>query len=187
MTETSSKAKEAPQESGNFLTRSRPFKALVAKAYSVVDGDNTGEVSKSELYAGLLLVHLNLAKYAGPAACYPPTRKVCDELFDAADKDKSGGIDREEFVKIMGATCAQILSRMLVYYLVLILLVPYLAARVVDALKVENESYEEMAAEQLIGLFLFFFVIPVIWNNIDAYSEKQLGKDSNGVGNSKLE
>lgn len=117
-----------------------------------------------------------MAKYAGPAACYPPSRQVCDQLFDAADANKSGGIDKEEFVKIMGITCAQILSRMLVYYLVLILLVPYLATVAVDKLKVENGSYGEMAAEQSIGLILFFLVIPVVWNHIDSYSEKQLGK-----------
>ena len=68
----------------------------------------------------------------------PPTRQVCDKLFEAADKDNSGGIDHNEFVKIMGVCCAQILSRMVVYYLVLILLVPALAARFVDRLKIEN-------------------------------------------------
>ena len=118
-----------------------------------------------------------MAKYAGPAACYPPTRAVCNQLFDAADKNQSGGIDREEFVKIMGITCAQILSRILVYYLVLILLVPFLAARAVDHLKIPNGSYQEMAAEQTIGMGLFFCAIPFVWNRIDSVSEEQLGKD----------
>jgi hypothetical protein len=56
--------------SGNVLTRSKPFGKLAQWAFSVCDSDNTGEVGKTELYCGLLLVHLNLAKYAGPAACY---------------------------------------------------------------------------------------------------------------------
>jgi hypothetical protein len=119
---------------------------------------------------------VNLAKYAGPVACYPPTRRVCNQLFDAADADKSGTIDKDEFVKIMGITCAQILSRITVYYLVLILLVPYLATKTVDRLQIPNGSYKEMAAEQTIGLALFFCIIPFVWNNIDAYSEKQLVK-----------
>jgi hypothetical protein len=34
------------------------------------DSDKTGDVRKTELYFGFLLVHLNLAEYAGPAACY---------------------------------------------------------------------------------------------------------------------
>jgi Ca2+-binding EF-hand superfamily protein len=46
-------------------------------------------------------VHLNLAKYAGPAACYPATRQVVDQLFLASDDDNSGGIDENEFVNIM--------------------------------------------------------------------------------------
>jgi hypothetical protein len=58
------------QQSGNLLTRSKPFKAIVKAAFKVCDNDQTGEVGKLELYAGLLWVHLNLAKYAGPAACY---------------------------------------------------------------------------------------------------------------------
>jgi hypothetical protein len=55
---------------GNLLTRSKPFQNLVDWAFTVCDPDNTGELSKSELYTGFLLVHINLAKYAGPAACY---------------------------------------------------------------------------------------------------------------------
>ncbi len=55
---------------GNILTRSKPFLSLVDKAYAVCDNDMKGEVSRNEMYAGLLLVHLNLAKYAGAAACY---------------------------------------------------------------------------------------------------------------------
>jgi hypothetical protein len=43
---------------------------VVKHAFNVVDSNGTGEVGKAELYAGLLLVHLKLAKHAGPAACY---------------------------------------------------------------------------------------------------------------------
>ena len=50
----------------------------------------------SHTTSSVLLIHLNLAKYAGPAACYPPTRDVCDTLFDKADTDNSGGISQEE-------------------------------------------------------------------------------------------
>jgi hypothetical protein len=57
-------------DAGNVLTRSKPFRKLATWAFSVCDSDKTGEVGKTELYCGLLLVHLNLAKYAGPAACY---------------------------------------------------------------------------------------------------------------------
>lgn len=132
----------------------------------------------------IILWTVNLAKYAGPAACYPPSRKVCNQLFDAADVDQSGGIEKDEFVKIIGITCAQILSRILVYYLVLILLVPVLATRLVDWLQIPNGSYQEMAAEQTIGLGLFFVVIPFVWNFIDDYSEHKLEQGGNHTDNS---
>ena len=102
---------------------------------------------------------------------------MCNQLFDAADKNKSGGIDKEEFVKIMGITCAQILSRIMVYYLVLILLVPFLAARVVDHMQIPNGSYQEMAAEQAISMGLFFCAIPFVWNRIDSVSQDELAKE----------
>ena len=59
--------------SSTWLTRSKPFKRLTKWAFSVCDTDETGKVAKAELYAGIILVHLQLAKYAGAAACYPPT------------------------------------------------------------------------------------------------------------------
>ena len=119
---------------------------------------------------------VNLAKYAGPAACYPPTRQVSNQLFDAADANKSGTIDKNEFVKIMGIACGQILGRILVYYLILILLVPFLAAWAVDRLQFPTDSYIEMAVKQVIGLSFFFFIIPFVWNHIDSFSEKQMIK-----------
>lgn len=104
----------------------------------------------------------------------PPTREVCDQLFEAADRNKSGGIDQDEFVKIMGVCCAQILSRMLIYYLVLILFVPYLAAYAADGMNIENGSYQEMATEQIISTALFFAAIPLLWDQIDTTSAKTL-------------
>ena len=58
------------QQKGYLLTRTRAFKRLLKWSFDVCDHDKTGEVGKTELYAGVLLVHLNLAKYCGPAACF---------------------------------------------------------------------------------------------------------------------
>ncbi len=55
---------------GNILTRSKPFQKLVDKVFTACDTSKTGSVSKSELYVGLLSVHITLARYAGPAACF---------------------------------------------------------------------------------------------------------------------
>ena len=54
----------------NILTRSKAFKTLVNKVFAACDTSKSGDVSKSEMYVGVLSVHLTLARYAGPAACY---------------------------------------------------------------------------------------------------------------------
>jgi hypothetical protein len=120
------------KESGSFLTRTTAFKKLTKWAFSVCDSDKTGQLGKSELFAGLLLVHVNLAKYAGAAACYPPSREVVEQLFEASDDDNSGDIDEEEFTCIVVICCGQIFSRMLVYYSVFVVMAPYLAGNIVS-------------------------------------------------------
>jgi Ca2+-binding EF-hand superfamily protein len=92
---------ELKQTKSNFITRSSSFKRLCAYVFSICDANSTGSINATELYAGVLLVHLNLAKYAGPAACFPASRQVVDKLFEASDDDKSGGIDAAEFETIM--------------------------------------------------------------------------------------
>lgn len=61
---------------GNFLTRRKFFQTMVTKAFNDCDTSSSGEVDKQELYAGLLLVHLKLAKFAGAAACYVSYKNV---------------------------------------------------------------------------------------------------------------
>jgi hypothetical protein len=55
--------------SSNFVTRTAAFRRLTKWAFSKVDANSTGSVNKDELYAGVLLVHLRLARYTGSAAC----------------------------------------------------------------------------------------------------------------------
>jgi hypothetical protein len=95
-------------------------------------------------------------------------------LFDAADTDRSGGINRIEFARIVGALCAQILSRMLVYYVVLILCVPYVSTKVVDLMGVPSGSYMEMAAEKVVYTALWMLVIPNVWNTIDERTQRRI-------------
>lgn len=85
----------------NFVTRSEAFRKLCKYVFRICDSTHTGSVNSTELYAGVLLVHLNLAKYAGPAACYPANRDAVDKLFMASDDDNSGGVDEAEFMNIM--------------------------------------------------------------------------------------
>jgi hypothetical protein len=53
----------------SFLCRSKFFKDMSTSAFDLVDVDGSGTVDEKELYSGLLLIHLKLGTYAGPAAC----------------------------------------------------------------------------------------------------------------------
>lgn len=190
-------AKDTTTTSSSFLTRTAAFARLSHWAFTVCDGDSTGKIGKEELYAGVLLVHINLAKYAGAAACYPPTRKVVDHLFVAADKDHSGSIEEEEFTEIMRICSVDIASRIVVYYSFLILLVPYLADGIVhvifqlddwmgwelrllqdsESLKwVESVISWKDLTDRILSLTLFFFVIPTLFNAIDSKAKNRAEK-----------
>jgi len=164
------------EKSKNMLTESKPFQMMVESTFKSMDRTGNGHVSKDELYAGLLLVHLKLAKFAGAAACYPPGKSICDDLFDAADHNQSGGIDKDEFVAIMGVCCAQILSRMMFYYLILLLFVPYFSTSIVDYLWIPNGSYLEILLENIVGFAMFYIAVPVVWDFIDDLSRDKLEK-----------
>lgn len=131
----------------SWLLRTKWFERLSHWAFGVCDGNSTGRINKDELYAGVLLVHVNLAKYAGPAACYPPSRTVVEGLFSAVDKDQSGQINQEEFAHILRVCSVHIASRIFVYYAILILLVPKLADAIVDGMLYINDKFIDTTSD----------------------------------------
>jgi Ca2+-binding EF-hand superfamily protein len=103
--------------SSSYLTRTKTFEKLAKYAFAMCNSDKeSGKIDKTELYAGILLVHLNLAKYAGAAACYPPSRATVEKLFDVVDVDNSKTIDEQEFIHILKICSVDIASRVFVYY-----------------------------------------------------------------------
>jgi hypothetical protein len=76
---TSSKSQQQQQRHGRrqttpppkmpWLARTKFFQRMCDWAFTVVDQDGSGNVDEKELYSGLLLIHLKLGSYAGPAAC----------------------------------------------------------------------------------------------------------------------
>jgi hypothetical protein len=191
------------KESGSFLTRTRSFKKLTKWAFSVCDSDKTGQLGKSELFAGLLLVHVNLAKYAGAAACYPPSREVVEQLFEASDDDHSGYIDEEEFTSIVIICCGQIFSRILVYAIFILLVPKYLGGYIVSNIEGFALGSELLAKpgllpkpvidtvlyvmEPAVGLVFFFLLIPLLFNLIDGFSKTAAEKTVIGTNSSGIE
>ena len=109
---------------GNIWTRSKNFKKLTDWAFKTIDADGSGQVDKKELYTGLLMIHLKLATYAGPAACRPATREYCEKIFDEMDVDKSGELDRGEFEEVMQIVCAQVFTRVSIQWTMTLMIVP---------------------------------------------------------------
>lgn len=116
-----------------WMQKNAAFKALTTWAFDKCDAAGDGRINRDELYAGILLVHLHLAKYVGMTACNPLNRTVVDELFDLAAKqdawslvvDGRQTIGREAFGEIVVLSCAKIASHVLVYYTLLVLFVPF--------------------------------------------------------------
>jgi hypothetical protein len=73
-------ASERAAKVSNWFTKSRAFTRLVDWAYGVCDKGKTNHISSEQLYSGLLLVHLNLAKYFGSAACMVRTVLVTSSI-----------------------------------------------------------------------------------------------------------
>ena len=69
--ETVSKRKSVTKHIGsNIIARNKAFKILIEKAFVACDTSKSGNISKTELYIAMLSVHITLARYAGPAACF---------------------------------------------------------------------------------------------------------------------
>ncbi len=164
---------------GRKLTKTKTFGLFVDHAFDMIDDSDDGLIDEAELYAGLLMMHIQLAKHAGPAACYPPSRAVVDRMFRAADPDRSGTLTREEFSWVMGIMCANILGRMFIFYVLVILSIPFVASLVIRAFKIPEETYFEKAVRETITVLVFYFIIPLLWNIVD----KHYGGSNTGTGN----
>jgi len=116
----------------SIMFQSAKFEKLVNCVFDLVDVDQSGKICKKELYAGLILVHLKLATYIGPAACRPASREYVEEIFDTLDVDGSGFLCRKEFGVAMTIFCSQIVSRVIVQVCLTMMVVPLLAKYVLE-------------------------------------------------------
>ena len=132
-----------------------------------------GHIGPTELYAGLLWVHVQLARYLGVAALYPPDRSVVYDLFLISDVDDSGGIDRDEFNLIAKTTCAQIMGRLGVVYAARFIVFPILSQWLIMYFLPFSSFLPRVVRtvlEQLVASFLFMILIPVWFGLIDEQS-----------------
>lgn len=97
-----------------------------------IDADGSGSVDAKELYAGLLLIHLKLGTYAGPAACRPLSRERAETVFTKFDVDGSGTLDRNEFQSVMTVLFGNVFLRVLVQWTLTLMVVPSVAQALID-------------------------------------------------------
>ena len=119
-------------KNSSWLTRTKAFQKLCAHAFAMVDTDQSGDVDEQELYAGLLLIHLQLGMYLGPSACRPLSRSRCHQVFARLDTARQGTLGMDEFAHVMGILCSNVLTRVLVQWSMTIVLVPLLAQFLLD-------------------------------------------------------
>lgn len=116
----------------SWFCRTHHFHKLCDSAFDVIDTDDSGSVDEKELYSGLLLIHLKLGMYAGPAACRPLAREKCHAVFAKFDVDESGTLDKEEFRQVMMVLFGNVILRVIVQWTMTIMIVPLLARRILE-------------------------------------------------------
>jgi len=164
-----------------WLHRPAPLLSRLSEwAFSVCDSNHSGKINKAELYGGILLCHIHLARYAGVAACHPPDRAKVDAFFDLADEDGNGLVGRREFEDICKLCLSHIGSRIIVYYTILLAAVPFLSGKVLHSLGWLQQSSQWMGgilaptqvlAEHMISLALFVAIVPVAFDQIDKITQ----------------
>lgn len=147
--------KPIKQEKSSWISRTNYFKQMSNWAFDVVDLDGSGFVDEKvsfalhcprqrmpshvlivlqELYSGLLLIHLKLGSYAGPAACRPVARERVHDLFIKRDCDNSGSLDREEFGEVIAVLCGNVFTRVAAQWSLTLIIVPMVAKLLLDGI-----------------------------------------------------
>jgi len=70
----------------------------------------------------------------------------------------------------------------MVYYLVLILYVPWFSKKVIDSMEsIPEGGLMESIAEQVISVSIFMGAVPLLWNAIDSKTETTIDTMNNSI------
>ncbi|KAL3783810.1 hypothetical protein ACHAW5_003206 [Stephanodiscus triporus] len=116
----------------SWLTRTRYFQRAIDASFDKIDVDGSGDVTLDELYAGLLLIHLQMAAYVGASACKPASKSYVAEIFHLLDKDHSGVLTREEFSSVMKILYSQVFTRIVIQWSLTLMVVPVVSQFIIE-------------------------------------------------------
>ena len=102
--------------------------------FKAIDTDHSGGVDETELYSGLLLIHLKLGMYLGPAACKPLARQKCNAVFTKMDIDQNGYLCQDEFRQVMMVLFGNVFLRVIAQWGMTITIVPLIAQQLTQYL-----------------------------------------------------
>ena len=127
----SPQAKDLPRP--HWVCRTKYFQSICDQAFATIDIDGSGCVDEKELYTGLLLIHLQLGMYAGPAACKPLSRERLQYIFHKMDVDQSHTLEKKEFQNCMAVLFTNVILRVMVQWAMTLMIVPWLAQFIVQS------------------------------------------------------
>jgi len=108
------------------------FKTICDDAFDSIDADGSGTIDDSELYRGLLLIHLKLGLYFGAPACKPISAENAKTVFRELDANGDGCLDKQEFRSVLALLMGNVLARIVFQFACTLVLVPLLAQTVLE-------------------------------------------------------
>lgn len=123
-------------KSGSFsflnFTGTSFFRKMCNDVFDSIDVDQSGEIDESELYQGLLLIHLKLGLYFGPAACKPISLDRTKFIFNKLDTNRDGTLDKGEFQSVLALLMGNVVSRIIFQFVCTLLIVPFVAHTILE-------------------------------------------------------
>ncbi|VEU43950.1 unnamed protein product [Pseudo-nitzschia multistriata] len=107
--------------------RSSFFQKLCDDTFDSIDVDGSGKIDESELYRGLLLIHLKLGIYFGAPACKPLSAENAVTVFQQLDTNRDGSLDKDEFRSVLTLLMGNVLFRIIFQFVCTLVMVPMLA------------------------------------------------------------
>eukprot|EP00510_Aplanochytrium_minuta_P001556 CAMPEP_0184019682 /NCGR_PEP_ID=MMETSP0954-20121128/8896_1 /TAXON_ID=627963 /ORGANISM="Aplanochytrium sp, Strain PBS07" /LENGTH=178 /DNA_ID=CAMNT_0026301393 /DNA_START=303 /DNA_END=836 /DNA_ORIENTATION=- len=154
-------------ENSDFLTRSDWFKNQVERAFMRCDVDANGQIDETEFWAGILVLYHILNKIPFGGHISPPSQKHVFKIFHFFDVDRSGYLDKSEFLAVSRHLCADVAFDIVKRILVSIVVVPALVHLILHVLSnVDNLEYlVEHQNSIMVSLMtaVIYLLIPSLW------------------------